>query len=159
MWGSWRDPDSDYPPEDAFKKFGIKIGSKPKTTSIKPTGNGSKPRPVGKPRVTAATKKKLKAMGFRKQGVAEVEAYQAWHGLTPDGDWGSKTEAKYQEVVRAQNATKKMLGVPDNWRSDGYWGSTSRHWASYTSGRNGWNNPNGYLTKKFINHLKAVKAW
>lgn len=98
-------------------------------------------------------------MGYTKQGVAEVKAYRVWHGLLPDGNWAGKTEAKYQEVVRAQNATKKMKNVPNNWASDGYWGATSKKWAADTSGRNGWNNPNGWLTKKFISNLKKAQAW
>ena len=163
MLEDWKNEDSDYAPELAFEKFKIKVGSAPERTStapVKPAGGGSKPsKPAAKPAVSADVKKKLKAMGYKNLDAVAVEAYQAWHGLYPDGDWGSKTEAKYQEVVRAQNATKKMLGVPDNWASDGYWGATSKKWAGYTSGRNGWNNPHGYLTKKYINNLKKVGAW
>lgn len=163
LWADWRNSNSDYAPEKAFAKFGIDEGSAPERTSVapvKPAGGGSKPsKPAAKPSVPADVKKKLKAMGYKNLDAGDVEAYQAWHGLVPDGQWLAKTEAKYQEVVRAQNATKKMKGVPDNWASDGYWGATSKKWAGYTSGRNGWNNPHGYLTKKYINNLKKVKAW
>lgn len=160
LWADWRNSNSDYAPEKAFAKFGIEEGSAPERTSVapvKPSGGGSKP--AAKPSVPADVVKKLKAMGYKNPDTGDVEKYQAWHGLVPDGNWGSKTEAKYQEVVRAQNATKKMKGVPDNWDSDGYWGATSKKWAGYTSGRNGWNNPHGYLTKKYVNNLKKVKAW
>lgn len=169
LWADWRNPDSDYDPQLAFKKFGIKPGSAP-VLDVKPAGNitpaNPKPKPVPvKPKpapsagVPAHVKSKLKAMGFTKQGIAEVKAYQEWHGLHPDGDWGARTEAKYQEVVHAQNATKKMKGVPDSWASDGYWGKTSKKWAAYTSGRNGWNNPGGLLTASYINNLKKAQAW
>ncbi|WP_346921289.1 peptidoglycan DD-metalloendopeptidase family protein [Glutamicibacter creatinolyticus] len=157
LWANWMDSNSHYDPRLAFDKFKVTPGSAPSLTSIgvtKPAGNTPAPKAP-----SAAVKKKLKAMGYTKQGVAEVKAYQAWHGLLPDGDWAGKTEAKYQEVVRAQNATKKMKNVPNNWASDGYWGATSKKWAAYTSGRNGWNNPNGWLTKKYISNLKKVKAW
>jgi len=160
LWEDWENPDSDYAPELAFEKFNVTPGSAPGKTSVapvKPQGTTSKPSTNST--VSADVKKKLKAMGYKNLDTRDVEAYQAWHGLVPDGKWLAKTEAKYQEVVRAQNATKKMKGVPDNWASDGYWGATSKKWAGYTSGRNGWNNPHGYLTKTYISNLKKVKAW
>lgn len=158
LWADWTDSNSDYAPELAFDKFKIQEGSAPARTTIaptKPTGGGSKP----KPKLSEDTKKKLRAMGYKNPSTADVEKYQAWHGLVPDGVWGAKTEAKYKEVVHAQNATKKMKNVPDNWASDGYWGATSKKWAGYASDRNGWNNSPGYLTKKYINNLKKVQAW
>lgn len=131
---------------------------------VKPVGNVKPSKPKPKPvrntkEPSAAVKKKLKNMGYPKQGIAEVKAYQDWHGLVPDGDWGDRTEAKYQEVVRAQNATKKLKNVPGNWKSDGYWGATSKKLAGYASDRNGWGNPKGNLVPTYINNLKKAKAW
>lgn len=161
LWADWRNHNSDYDPQLAFKKFGVKPGSAPSATgSVTPVQSKPKPKPVSNTKEpSAAVKKKLENMGYPKQGIAEVKAYQDWHGLEPDGDWGDRTETKYQEVVRAQNATKKMKNVPDNWKSDGYWGATSKKWAGYASDRNGWGNPKGHLVPSYINNLKKAKAW
>lgn len=48
FWADWRNPNSDYDPQLAFRKFGIKPGSAPSTTAtVKP--QASKPKPKPKP--------------------------------------------------------------------------------------------------------------
>lgn len=123
------------------------------TGVVKPT---SPSKPVPKPSNTPskAVQDKLKGMGFPRQGVAEVKAFQKQHNLVEDGDWGSITEAKYQYNVRLQNALKKMKGVPKTgWKSDGYIGTTSNKWKNYTLKRQGWTNAN------LEANLKRVGAW
>lgn len=89
---------------------------------------------------------------------AGVKIFQRAHGLVDDGYWGPKTQAVYERNVRLQNAIKKMKGVPDTWRSDGYIGKTSKRWIAYTNDRQGWGTGSA-VTNKLINHLKAAKAW
>lgn len=130
----------------------LRRGGRPGTT---PTVQ--KPRPI--PGVDASVVAKLKGMGYKTQTAKDIGDYQKAHGLVDDMVWGPKTESKYQLVVRTQDAVKRMMGVPKDWASDGYWGKTSRKWAGYTSGRNRWGNPNGALTNTFIDQLKKVGAW
>lgn len=118
----------------------------------KPT-TPAKPAPKPSSTVSSAVQAKLKGMGYPRQGVAEVKAFQKAHGLWEDGDWAGKTEAKYQENVKLQNALKRMKGVPDNWKSDGFIGATSNKWIKYTITRQGWSRAN------LISKLKSVGAW
>lgn len=151
-WASYKNSNSDYDARLCFNKFGVVAGSAPKrVVTVKPHNTNTS--------LSTSVKNKLRAMGYSKFGKTQIKAYQRWHGVKATGVWDKATERMYQTVISAQNATKLMAGVPDSWKSDGYWGKTSKKWAAYTSGRNGWNNPKGYLTTKFMNHLKKVGAW
>lgn len=154
-WASWKNSNSDYDPRLCFRKFKVEAGGAP-SASVPSKPSVSKPSPGVSGSEVA---KRLRGMGYTRSDATTIRKYQSWHGLKTTGVWDSATEAMYQKVVRAQNAVKVMKGVPDNWKSDGYWGATSKKWAAYTSGRNGWNNPKGYLTKKLINNLTAVGAY
>lgn len=171
-WADWRNHASDYDPALCFKKFGVKPGSKPVLPSVKiePVASVT---PVKKP-ATAAPKatstnrdiqRKLAGMGLWKGAITGVndakqkkgvKAFQKAHGLTQDGVWGNKSEARYDWNVALQNALKRMAGVPDTWKSDGFVGKTTKKWRAYTIKRQGWGKPNnGQLQAK----LRAVGAW
>lgn len=139
---------------------------------VKPTTSLPATKPAGKaPRNSKADNKAIQQalaymlidVGFP-DGVdgpkqkAGVEVFQRAHGLVPDGYWGPKTQAKYKQNLRIQNAIKAMAGVPDDWRSDGFIGSTSRKWIAYTNDRQGWAKGSA-VNSKLIRNLKAAKAW
>lgn len=137
-----------------LKQVAAKLAKGSVTPQKKPSAPApQKPAPKPSSGVSSAVKAKLKGMGYPRQGVAEVKAFQKAHGLWEDGDWAGKTEAKYQENIKLQNAIKRMKGVPDNWKSDGFIGATSNKWIKYTLDRQGWARAN------LISKLKSVKAW
>lgn len=123
LWADWRNHNSDYDPQLAFRKFGIKPGSEPsKTSTIKPVASKPKPKPAKKPasggNSTAdnkAIQRALKKMGLYK-GVIDgvngsmqknaVKAYQRAHGLVADGHWGSVTQNKFEQVKAVQQALR-----------------------------------------------------
>jgi len=78
------------------------------------------------------------------------------------GSWttgiGEENQAWHDLNKRVQSAIKKMAGVPDNWKTDGFIGATSKKWIACTNKRQGWVSGSA-TTNTLINHLKAVKAW
>lgn len=137
LWADWEDPDSDYDPQAAFKKFDVRPGSAPQVSILpagKPTvqkpSKPSKPSSGGNSKANyVAIAKALNAMGLKAgypDGVngpmlkAAVKAYQRAHNLVADGQWGSLTQAKFEEVKAVQAALKRegytKQGV------DGYYG-------------------------------------
>ncbi|NKG22188.1 peptidoglycan DD-metalloendopeptidase family protein [Paeniglutamicibacter terrestris] len=114
-----------------------------------------------------AIEKALNAMGINvglANGVdgpmqkAGVKVFQRAHGLVDDGVWGAKTQAVFVENRSVQNAIKRMKGVPDNWKSDGFIGATSKKWIKYTNERQGWGT-GSTVNDQLIRNLKAAKAW
>lgn len=124
LWADWRNPDSDYDPQRAFRKFGVKPGSMP-VISVQPVGKveSIKPKPKPKKDTTGNDKgdytaiaKALNKMGLNAgypDGVngpmlkAAVKAYQRQHDLVDDGVWGPKTQAHFEQVKAVQAALKK----------------------------------------------------
>lgn len=125
LWADWRNPDSDYDPQLAFTKFGVKPGSVP-VISVQPVGKiepiKSKPKPKPKKDTTGndkgdnkAIQTALKKMGLYK-GVIDgmngsmqknaVKAYQRAHGLVADGVWGPETQAHFEQVKAVQQALR-----------------------------------------------------
>jgi hypothetical protein len=118
---------------------------------VKPASGG---KPISKvPGPSKDVQKKLKGMGFKKQGTAEVKQFQKQHGLVQDGKWGKITEAQYVHNVKLQDALKRMKGVQKTWKSDGYIGATSNTWKNYTIKRQRWTRNN------LVANLKKVGAW
>jgi len=129
LWADWRDSNSDYDPQLAFKKFGVEPGSAPRI-EVLPVGNvtPAKPKPSAKPKPKPAKSGNSKAdneaiqraltkMGLYKGDIdgvngsmqkAAVKAYQKAHGLKPDGHWGPVTQAKFEQVKAVQSALKKQ---------------------------------------------------
>ncbi|WP_346922894.1 peptidoglycan-binding protein [Glutamicibacter creatinolyticus] len=141
MLKDWRNPDSDYDPALAFKKFGVTPGScpvvtKPAGSVNKPANKPSKPKPAKDSNSKddyVAIAKALNKMGLKAgypDGVngpmlkAAVRAYQLAHGLVVDGVWGPTTQAKFVEVKAVQNALRRegytKQGV------DGYYGNQTK---------------------------------
>ena len=125
LWADWRNPDSDYDPQRAFSKFGVKPGSAP-VISVQPVGKIEpiKPKPKPKKDTTGndkgdnkAIQTALKKMGLYK-GIIDgvngsmqknaVKAYQRAHGLVADGVWGPKTQAHFEQVKAVQAALRKQ---------------------------------------------------
>ena len=141
FWANWRNPDSDYDPALAFKKFGITPGSRPVViipagSVNKPANKPSKPKPAKDSNSKGdyvAIAKALNHMGLNAgypDGVngpmlkAAVRAYQLAHGLVVDGVWGPTTQAKFDEIKAVQNALRRegytKQGV------DGYYGNQTK---------------------------------
>lgn len=141
LWADWRNHNSDYDPQLAFKKFGVTPGSKPSTTgSVTPVQSKPKPKPKPKPSSSSNDKgdyiaiaKALNAMGLNAgypDGVngsmlkSATKAFQRAHGLVADGNWGAVTQAKFEEVKAVQRALKSegytKQGV------DGYYGDQTK---------------------------------
>lgn len=125
LWADWRNPDSDYDPQRAFRKFGVKPGSAP-VISVQPVGKVEpiKPKPKPKKDTTGndnddnkAIQAALKKMGLYK-GIIDgvngstqknaVKEFQRAHGLVADGVWGPKTQAHFEQVKAVQAALKKQ---------------------------------------------------
>ena len=141
FWADWRNPNSDYDPQLAFKKFGIKPGSAPaKTGNVIPVQSKPKPKPKpSAPKPSAggndkgdyiAIAKALNAMGLKAgypDGVngpmlkSATKAFQKQHGLVQDGKWGAITQAKFEEVRVIQRALQKQGYTKQG--VDGYYGA------------------------------------
>lgn len=108
---------------------------------------------VIKTNLTPAVKAKLKAMGYSKQTSTEVRAYQKAHELFVDGNWGGKTEARYDHNVKLQKAVNLMKSTTAKVKVDGFIGASSTRRINDVVKRNGWTR--AILTVK----LKAVGAY
>lgn len=127
--------------------------------ALKIRGGSIKPKPstpekvVIKDNLTDSVKSRLKTMGFKKQDANAVRAFQKQHGLFVDGVWGSKSEAKYAENVRLQNALNKMKATTAKLTVDGYLGAPSERRIADVLKRNAWKRSG------LIAGLKKVGAW
>ncbi len=140
----------------------LKPGTSPKPSASKPSASSGNSKADN-----IAIQKALNAMGID-VGLANgvdgpkqksgVKVFQRAHGLVDDGVWGPKTQAVFVENRSVQNAIKRMKGVPDNWKSDGFIGSTSKKWIKYTNERQGWGSGSA-VTDQLIRNLKAAQAW
>lgn len=112
-----------------FRYFGITIGSTPKNVNRNPWKTPApQPNPsTGVPgkAPSSTVKARLKKMGLP-QSRAGVVAYQKAHGLFPDGDWGSVTNAYYASVIRRQNYVNEWRRVQPKLFVDGFWGAKSK---------------------------------
>lgn len=147
LWSDWRNPNSDYDPQLAFRKFGIRPGSKPVLVDIEPVAVKPpvKPKPKPAPKKDAAAHRTYKpgevkaiqeALNYAgyDAGPADddygdrtedaVKDYQKGQdfpkgGLHPDGDWGPSTQAHYEWTRRLQNNLNKWAAVKPDLRVDG----------------------------------------
>ncbi len=117
MWGDADNPNSDYDPRDAFSAHKVTPGSAPAKT----TGKPSTPASGNTKADNIAIQKALNAMGYKAgepDGVdgplmeAAVKEFQEDHGLFPDGDWGSVSQAKYEALGRPKKPIKATASKP-----------------------------------------------
>lgn len=117
MWADADDHNSDYDPRLAFSKFKVSPGSKPAST----TGKPSTPASGNSKADNIAVAKVLNAMGYDAgfpDGVdgpkmqSATAAFQRDAGLYPDGDWGSVTQAKYESLGRPKKPIKPVANKP-----------------------------------------------
>lgn len=139
LWSDWRNHNSDYDPQLAFRKFSVKPGSAPsKTSVVKPQASKPKPKPSGPKPSTGgndkgdyiAIAKALNKMGL-KAGYPDgvngpmlknaTKAFQKQHGLVQDGNWGAVTQTKFEEVKAIQRALQKQGYTKQG--VDGYYGA------------------------------------
>ena len=173
LWADYRDPNSDYDPQLAFKKFKVTPGSKPSKT-VTPVASKPKPKPTAKPKPATTAKssnsksdneaiqKALTNMGLNvgfpdgvngKGQKAGVLAFQKQHGLVEDEYWGPVVQAKFDENKRLQNALNQMKSNTPKLTVDGWLGNPTTRRKNDVLKRNGWTNAN------LIANLKKVKAW
>lgn len=127
FWANWRNPDSDYDPALAFKKFGVTPGSCP--TIIGTTGGTSKPisKPSSKPNPQAVAKQSRK-----NPPNGSTKFPTDYEDLVEDKNAGALTYGAHQILMHAigQRLNKQWDGkfqkltVTDtmNWlRSKGYY--------------------------------------
>lgn len=171
LWADCRDPNSDYDPQLAFRKFKVTPGSKPSKT-VAPVASKPKPKPTAKPATPAkgsnsksdneAIQKALTNMGLNvgfpdgvngKGQKAGVLAFQKQHGLVEDEHWGPVVQAKFDENKRLQTALNKMKSSTPKLTVDGWLGNPTNKRKADVLKRNGWTNAN------LIANLKKVKAW
>lgn len=117
LWEDWEDPNSHYDPQLAFKKFGVKPGSKPSKISGKPSTQAAGNTKAD----NIAIAKALNLMGYDAgypDGVdgpmmkAAVKDFQEDHGLYPDEEWGPVTQAKYEALGRPKKPIKPTASKP-----------------------------------------------
>lgn len=143
----------------------IRAGKKPKPVITIP-----KPKPADAPKepshnATDADLKiqqALKKMGLYKRSTdgvngqyqqQAVRAFQKQHGLTQDGVWGSKTQAKYEHNVKLQEALNRMKSTTPKLTVDGYIGKPSERRIADVLKRNRWSR------RELTTKLKQVGAW
>lgn len=116
LWAN-ADSNSDYDPRKAFIRFGVTPGSAPAKTSGKP----STPASGNTSADNVAIQKALAAMGYKPgepDGVdgpmmkSAVASFQRDHGLYPDEQWGSVTQAKYEALGRPKKPIKPTAAKP-----------------------------------------------
>lgn len=138
----------------------LRAGKKP---NILPKPKPKAPQPSAK-----ATDKdlkiqqRLKAMGLYKRSTdgvngkyqkAAVKAFQKAHNLVQGGNWGDRTEAKYQDNVKLQKALNLMKSTTPKLTVDGYLGKPTERRILDVLKRNAWSRRD--LTSK----LKDIGAW
>lgn len=99
--------------------------------------NNQKPNTTVSKFSVKTVKERLKKIGFYKgeintvndtayrKAVSSYQRAQVWNKLTPDGIWGSKTEAHYQYTVRLQSAMNEWKSSKPKLVVDGSFGNST----------------------------------
>ncbi|GAA0199477.1 peptidoglycan DD-metalloendopeptidase family protein [Glutamicibacter creatinolyticus] len=165
LWTDWTNPDSDYDPQLAFKKFSVDPGCAPEVgrpSASKPAPKPIPPKDTNSKADNEAIQKALTEMGLdvgypdgvngpkQKAGVA---AFQRNHGLVDDGYWGPKTQVVFEQNKQLQAALNKMKSTTPKLKVDGWIGAPTKARKADVLKRNRW------TEATLIRNLKKVQAW